>query len=64
MIANEIRAAGQVGFKKKIQRLMGTDKMSAVSTDSSLGEKFFLFSMLTNGGTKLEVQLKLFLSEQ
>ena len=46
MIANEIRAAGQVGFKKKIQRLMGTDKMSAVSTDSSLGEKFFLFNML------------------
>ena len=57
-------AACQVGFKKKIQRLTGTDRISAVSAESSLGEKFFLFSILTNGGTKLEVQLKLFLSER
>ena len=47
MTANEIMASCQVGFKKKIHRLVGTDKMSAVSTESSLGEKFFLFSMLT-----------------
>ena len=40
-------AACQVGFKKKIHRLTGTDRISAVKAESSRGEKFFLFSMLT-----------------
>ena len=45
-MANETSAACHVGFRKKIQRLTGTERISAVKAESSRGEKFFLFSML------------------
>ena len=45
-MANEKTASCQVGFKKKIQRLTGTERINAVKAESSRGEKFFLFSIL------------------
>ena len=54
-MANEIIAACHVGFKKKIHRLTGTERINAVKAESSRGEKFFLFSMLSN--PKYEVRV-------
>ena len=59
MIAKEIKASCHIGLRKKIHKLTGTDKMSAVSTESWRGEKFFLFSIGGEvGGTKLEVGIE------
>ena len=38
-------ASHHAGFKKKIHKLMGSESISAVSTESCRGEMFFLFSM-------------------
>ena len=53
-MAKEINASCHVGFRKKIHKLTGTDKMSAVSTESWRGEKFFLLSIII--GPRYEVR--------
>lgn len=44
-MTKEVTALCQAGCKKNIQRLIGAERIRAVSSDNCRGEKFFLFSM-------------------